>query len=765
MGFSLALTLPAIAATFQIGDAVEVNWNSRWWPATLERRQNDRYCITYNGFDRRWDECVTADRIRSAPTTPEAMAQRLYQVGFQNLIQRQYIAAIDGLEKSLTLAETKNLNRIESLVIQERALNALGTAYTIVGDFNKLQTTAERYLKVAEQLQDPAAISTAISRLGSSYFYRGDFVKAASYHQQAIDRAGPLAPATKQFAIVALAETYLAQNKFSEAIALLQPVATTATEPEIKINALQTIGIAQTMQGQYPPAIDGLQQAIDLSTQNQGLIDLGILGNAVNNLGYTFYRAGDLNQAETQLRRALQIWQTQRSTVDPNQILKVSLAEGQVLSYNTLQKVLIEKNQPESALEISEQGRNQIFLEMVANRISPAAAQRVEQETVNIQRIRAIAKAQKATLVEYSLIDTKPNFSLPGQVDATELLIWVVKPTGEVSFRSVNLQQQQLSVKNLVFETRDAMNVRSRASARPVNPQAGNSVAKLRQLYDLLIAPIADQLPTDPNQRVVFIPQRELFLVPFPALLNPAGSALIEQHTILTAPSIQSLDRVQLQRPPQFPPKYLIVGNPTMPIIQSQAASKPETLSPLFGAESEAIDIAKLFQTQALTGSQAKRATVLKQMPDAEIIHLATHGLLDDFQGVGMPGAIALAPDGTGQVNDGLLNAGDLFDPALQLRAELVVLSACDTGRGRVTGDGVVGLSRSFLVAGASTVMVSLWQVPDRPTADLMRGFYQNWRQQGMDKAQALRQAMRQVKQVSPDPVNWAAFTLIGTAD
>jgi CHAT domain-containing protein len=77
----------------------------------------------------------------------------------------------------------------------------------------------------------------------------------------------------------------------------------------------------------------------------------------------------------------------------------------------------------------------------------------------------------------------------------------------------------------------------------------------------------------------------------------------------------------------------------------------------------------------------------------------------------------------------------------------------------------VVGLSRSLFVAGASTVMVSLWQVPDRPTADLMRGFYQNWRQQGMDKAQALRQAMRQVKQVSPDPVNWAAFTLIGTAD
>jgi len=90
-----------------------------------------------------------------------------------------------------------------------------------------------------------------------------------------------------------------------------------------------------------------------------------------------------------------------------------------------------------------------------------------------------------------------------------------------------------------------------------------------------------------------------------------------------------------------------------------------------------------------------------------------------------------------------------------------VVLSACDTGLGEVTGDGVVGLSRSLLAAGAQSTVVSLWAVPDAPTAALMKAFYTElW--QGQNKAQALRQAMLQTQADYPDPINWAAFVLVG---
>lgn len=102
----------------------------------------------------------------------------------------------------------------------------------------------------------------------------------------------------------------------------------------------------------------------------------------------------------------------------------------------------------------------------------------------------------------------------------------------------------------------------------------------------------------------------------------------------------------------------------------------------------------------------------------------------------------------------------------MNLRADLVVLSACGTGRGNITGDGVIGLSRSLMAAGVPSIVVSLWAVEDRATAELMREFYRQWQNPDnpMDKAQALRQAMLTTMETRPNPRLWAAFTLIGEA-
>jgi CHAT domain-containing protein len=216
-----------------------------------------------------------------------------------------------------------------------------------------------------------------------------------------------------------------------------------------------------------------------------------------------------------------------------------------------------------------------------------------------------------------------------------------------------------------------------------------------------------------------------------------------------------------------------------MPSIVTTVGEKPQQLPPLPGAEREAKAIAPLLNTQPLIGSQATKKVVTELLPKARIIHLATHGLLDNVDGIGS--AIALAPNsissltpplirGAGGVSpqsdqgvNGLLTAAEIF--SLKLNAELVVLSACDTGRGKLVGDGVVGLSRSLISAGTSSVMVSLWAVSDDSTAVLMTEFYKNI-QHNPDKAQALRQAMlttmRQIEYSNPR--QWAAFTLIGEA-
>jgi CHAT domain-containing protein len=283
----------------------------------------------------------------------------------------------------------------------------------------------------------------------------------------------------------------------------------------------------------------------------------------------------------------------------------------------------------------------------------------------------------------------------------------------------------------------------------------------LRQSYQLLIEPIADLLPTNPESHVVFIPQGPLFLIPFPALQDEQGKYLIEKHTILTAPSIQvlNLTRQARQNLPQVTQSnVLVVGNPTMPTLQLNPNQPPQALSPLPGAEQEALAIAELLNTQAIIGNAATEATIVQQLPQARSIHLATHGLLDEVQSLnlGIPGAIALAP---GNSQDGLLTSSEILN--LNLNAELVVLSACDTGQGKITGDGVIGLSRAFIAAGVPSVVVSLWAVPDAPTANLMTEFYRQM-QLHPDKARALRSAMLTTMQQHPEPKDWAAFTLIG---
>ncbi|MGB7890885.1 MAG: CHAT domain-containing protein, partial [Microcoleus sp.] len=338
---------------------------------------------------------------------------------------------------------------------------------------------------------------------------------------------------------------------------------------------------------------------------------------------------------------------------------------------------------------------------------------------------------------------------------------WVIQPTGEITFRQVDLkplwQKHNASLANLIIGNQEFLAVRSRSSLGSTQPQPN-----LPTLHQLLIDPIETLLPKDPNARVIFIPQGSLFQVPFPALQDASGTYLIEKHTILTAPSIQVLDltrqqRQKLAQKPTNSGSALVLGNPTMPSVSLSLGEPKQQLSPLPGAEAEARAIAPLLKTQALTGAQGTKAAIVQKMPQASIIHLATHGLLDDVRGLGS--AIAMAPSGS---DDGLLTAEEIFD--MKLQASLVVLSACNTGEGRITGDGVIGLSRALISAGVPSVIVSLWAVPDAPTSELMQSFYQNL-QNNPDKAQALRQAMLTTMKTHPQPRNWAAFTLIGEAE
>jgi CHAT domain-containing protein len=441
-----------------------------------------------------------------------------------------------------------------------------------------------------------------------------------------------------------------------------------------------------------------------------------------------------------------------------------SSLETQAQTFGNLQQSLVVQNKPNAALEIAERARARAFVELLQRRLSPNSQEQVTITPPTIEQIKQTAREQKATLVEYSIIYDEFQVTGKQQTKQSELFIWVVQPSGEVSLRRVDLkplwQKQNTTLSDLVASTRNSIGLNPGSTTSNVEKSQNQG---LQQLYQLLIQPIADLLPTDPNARVVFIPQASLFLVPFAALQDASGNYLIEQHSILTAPSIQVLQLTRQQRQRlgngeggMASGEFLVVGNPTMPSVPPKPGERPQQFINLPGAEQEAKAIAPLLNTQALTGKEATKAAILQRMPRARIIHLATNAIADQERGMGS--AIALAPSGN---DNGLLTAEEILD--LKLNAELVVLSGCNTGLGRITGDGVIGLGRSFIAAGVPSVIVSLGYVSDEATAFLMTEFYRNL-SSTPDKAQALRSAMLTTMKKYPNPLDWGAFTLIGEA-
>ncbi|MCU0540678.1 MAG: CHAT domain-containing protein [Oscillatoriaceae cyanobacterium Prado104] len=668
-----------------------------------------------------------------------------------------YAKAIEYWQQLLALAR-----EIKDRLGEGKALGNLGVAYRSLGDYAKAIEYGQQHLALAREIKDRLGEGRALGNLGIAYRYLGDYAKAIEYGQQHLalaretkDRRGEGA------ALGILGSAYDSLGDYAKALEYGQQHLAIARETKDRRGegvALGNLGIAYHYLGDYAKAIEYTQKTLAIARE---IKDRDGEGKALNNLGAMLLKAGNPTEAEKMLFNAIQVWESMRQMLGSNDANKVSIFEGQAETYRLLQRVRVAQNNPIAALEIAERGRARAFVDLLSERLSSGSTNPVIASSPNQEQIRQIAKAQNATLVQYSIV--YEDFQIQGRLEGREsaLYIWVIQPTGEITFREVDLkplwQKHNASLTNLIVGNQEFLAVRSRSSTGFAALQPN-----LPTLHQLLIDPIQTLLPKDPNARVIFIPQGSLFQVPFPALQDANGTYLIEKHTILTAPSIQVLDLTRQQRQKLSSQQSnssnaLVLGNPTMPIASAYIGSPKQKLSPLPGAEAEARAIAPLLNTQAITGAQGTKAAIVQKMPQASIIHLATHGLLDDLRGLGS--AIALAPSGG---DDGLLTAEEIFD--MKLQASLVVLSACNTGEGRITGDGVIGLSRALISAGVPSVIVSLWAVPDAPTAELMKAFYQNL-QNNPDKAQALRQAMLTTMKTHPQPRNWAAFTLIGEAE
>jgi CHAT domain-containing protein len=322
------------------------------------------------------------------------------------------------------------------------------------------------------------------------------------------------------------------------------------------------------------------------------------------------------------------------------------------------------------------------------------------------------------------------------------------------------------AVRTRVGELRAALTSPSRALA------FGAFVRVARRLHDELLACALDRV--DPGAELVIVPDGPLHFVPFEVLLTAeAGPAatwadlpyLVRRQPVGYTPSASVLARLESQAPAPAGagPRFIGFGDPVAsgdagpfgnrrPAALAHSEEEVRRIAELFGDRSSVV-----YLGAEATEENVKDNPLLRQ---AQWVHFATHGVVDAAR-PRRSGLLLARSEGSAE--DGVLSMGEVFN--LELGGALVVLSACETGLGKeVSGEGVVGFTRAFLYAGARNVLISLWPVEDRSTAELMIAFKRSSDRQGA-LVEALQEAKRELLDDGryADPRYWAPFVLVGT--
>jgi CHAT domain-containing protein len=379
-------------------------------------------------------------------------------------------------------------------------------------------------------------------------------------------------------------------------------------------------------------------------------------------------------------------------------------------------------------------------------------AQRGEAQTLTPEQAVALLPDAKTALLEFIVAEDKTFlFVLTGNAAAQT-------PVALKVF-SVTIKQKELARLTEQFRQQLA--------------QPGSPVNKLgRELFDLLFKDASPLIRG--KDKLVVAPDGPLWEMPFQALLSPRNRYLAQDHAISYAPSLTVLrEMIKLrQRKSSEAPTLLAVGNPALgkEIIERRAALMSDRLEPLPDAEKQVRSLSRFYdprRSKVYVGEAATEARVKTEAGEHGILHMATHGILNDRSP--MYSHLVLARTDEQDKEDGLLEAWEIVH--LDLRADLAVLSACETARGRVgAGEGMIGLTWAFFVARVPATVVSQWQVRSDSTAELMVEFHRQLQARDakgtarVTKAEALRRAALKLLGSNQyhHPYFWAGFVVVG---
>lgn len=465
-------------------------------------------------------------------------------------------------------------------------------------------------------------------------------------------------------------------------------------------------------------------------------------------------------------RKAVEIVEQQRSSLS-TEASKIGFVGDKNALYARLVTVLIAKGQIAEAFDYVERSKSRALVDLLAtkqdfsSRADPRSvkAMLVKLDTADLESRADISLQSGGTggrrtlqVVRQELRSTEPELSSLVSVSSVPLeeLRALIRPDEtlvEFYYQGDNLYAfviDRAGHKVVMLDGSGLVNQVQAFRKATESPQSENWAGASRALYARLWQPLEGDITA---KNVIVVAHGVLHYLPFAALQRPDGSHLMDLHSLRFLPSASVLKFLKPALA-QKTSSVLVFGNPDL----------GDRKLDLQFAEGEAVVVARLYPASRLLTRKAASETAFKQTAQAYTrIHFASHG---KFQAdAPLTSGLYLAGDGS---NDGLLTVGELY--SMNINTDLVTLSACETGLGKITnGDDVVGLTRGFLYAGSRSIVASLWSVDDKATAHLMQSFYKNLAT--LDKTEALRQAQIDTRQKYPHPFYWAAFQLTGRRD
>jgi len=589
----------------------------------------------------------------------------------------------------------------------------LASAYGFAGLLDRAKEFSEGALTDAAGCRNYSSIVIRASRtLGGVLLREGRPKEAIARYEAALTPFDTSVDA--QLTRVALANAYVASGDLktaSEILARLE-AQSLGSSPGSAVHRARAHLLLQ--EGKPREAATLFEHAVTASTGGDSAYQRLW---ALDGLARARLAAGDPAAAADAYRQAIEAAEQVRARFRSEEFRAGFFASAQQV-YDGAIALLLQDGSAGAALEVSEKSRARALQDMLRGRVqSKAGAEVIADPVASAFTSRALQGAlpSNTVLVEYHV--------LPSRTYA-----WVVRRSGVTA---VDIATRESALRADVGRLRRAILSRS-PDARML----------ARRLHEQLVAPLG----LSDTEALVVVPHGPLHYLPFQALYGPRGY-MVEERPISYAPSASIwLHLLSKELPRRGQP--LALGNPDL--------GTPRLGLP--GAQREVVNIKNLYpDAEIYLGAEATKQRLLVRAPSKDLLHVAAHAEVDEVDPLYSVIRLAAADGATGQ-----LEAHEIYDLNLT-NMSLTVLSACDSGLGRVSGgDEVWGFTRSFLAAGTRSLLVSLWPVEDESTARLMEQFYLELR--GTTLREALRSAqlhlLRDLR--TSDPFFWAAFDLIG---